>query len=85
MKRQTRLHKRVRNTILETLNGCEILSIYAYAQCVMLKDGQIIACGQVIDSKPNDEKLDLLWQDYFYQEFGIWPDSLTLDLAAELF
>ena len=55
--------------LLETLNGEEILSTY-FEGCVLVKDGQIIQYGEVIDPNPTRKTLGILLDEAVVYMFG---------------
>lgn len=58
-----------REEILRTLDGVEITSVH-WAGVVLVRDGQIIQNGAVIESLPTLEEARILLNEIVHQEFG---------------
>ena len=55
--------------LLDTMNGCEVISIN-YEACVLIKKDQVISEGKVIDTLNTNAKIKALWDEYFEGECG---------------
>lgn len=55
--------------LLDTMNGCEVISIN-YETCVLIKKDQVISEGKVIDTLNTNAKIKALWDEYFEAEGG---------------
>lgn len=59
--------KQINKEILETMNGCEILSM-KYEGCVGVRGKDVISFGEIIDTLDTDEKVSELWAEFLEQE-----------------
>ena len=55
--------------ILDTMNGCEVISI-SYEGCVLIKKDQVIKDGKMVDTLNTNAKIKALWDEYFEGEGG---------------
>lgn len=56
--------------LLETMNGCEVMSVWNYETCVLVKGDQVISEGKAIDTLNTNAKIKALWDEYFEGEGG---------------
>lgn len=55
---------------LDSLKGCEVISI-KYENCVYINSKcQVIDGGDVVDVLDTNKKIETIWSEYFEQEFG---------------
>ena len=55
--------------LLDTMNGCEVISI-SYEGCVLIKKDRVIKDGKQVDTLNTNDKIKALWDEYFEGEGG---------------
>ena len=55
--------------LLDTMNGCEVISI-SYEGCVWIKQDRVIKDGKQVDTLNTNAKIKSLWDEYFEGEGG---------------